>query len=116
MTTTTTASPTVGASLVRTGIDPGTVLPAARQIDEARPDKRVVRGRYGTSPALTRRQGEVLMLMAQGRTNGGIAQRLSITEKAVVQHTSHIYDALGLPPNSDDHRRVLAVILFLAQA
>ena len=64
-------------------------------------------------PTLTRRQREVLSLMAQGHTNAAIARRLSITEKAVVQHASHIYDALGLPPNGDDHRRVLAVIHFL---
>jgi DNA-binding NarL/FixJ family response regulator len=57
----------------------------------------------------------VLALMAEGRSNAAIAQRLSITEKAVVQHVSHIYDQLTLPPSNDDHRRVLAVIHHLSQ-
>lgn len=59
---------------------------------------------------LTPRQQEVLTLMAQGRSNSWIARQLSLTEKSVVQHTSHIYDALGLAPSDDDHRRVLAVL------
>jgi len=62
---------------------------------------------------LTRRQREVLALMAEGRSNARIAAELVLTEKAVVQHTSHIYDALGLPLTADDHRRVLAVIRYL---
>ncbi len=64
---------------------------------------------------LTERQHEVLTLMAQGRSNAAIAQRLTITEKAVVQHTSHIYDILGLAPGADDHRRVLAVLRYLSR-
>ncbi len=62
---------------------------------------------------LTRRQREVLALMAEGRSNAGIAAALFLTEKAVVQHTSNIYDALGLAVTTDDHRRVLAVIRHL---
>jgi DNA-binding NarL/FixJ family response regulator len=61
------------------------------------------------------RRREVLALIAEGRTNSGIARRLSITEKAVVAHTSGIYDALGLPVAEDDHRRVLAVVRYLAR-
>ncbi|WP_104179215.1 response regulator transcription factor [Arthrobacter sp. B0490] len=64
---------------------------------------------------LTRRQREVLSLMAEGRSNAGIASRLVVTEKAVVQHSSRIYEALGLPVAVDDHRRVLAVIRYLAR-
>jgi DNA-binding NarL/FixJ family response regulator len=64
---------------------------------------------------LTPRQTEVLGLMAEGRTNAAIARRLTITEKAVVGHASHIYDELGLPPSEDDHRRVLAVLRYLAR-
>lgn len=64
---------------------------------------------------LTPRQGEVLALMTEGRTNAAIARRLTITEKAVVGHISHIYDELGLPPAEDDHRRVLAVLRYLAR-
>jgi len=64
--------------------------------------------------ALTARQREVLALIAKGRSNGAIAAKLGISAKAVVQHVSRIYDALGLPPDPDDHRRVLAAIRFLA--
>lgn len=63
---------------------------------------------------LTPRQREVLALMAEGRSNAAIAAQLFLTTKAVVQHTSNIYDALELPNDADDHRRVLAVIRYLA--
>ncbi len=64
---------------------------------------------------LTPRQRQVLARMAAGRSNGSIARELSITEKAVVQHVSHIYDVLGLAPSSDEHRRVLAVVRYLTR-
>jgi len=64
---------------------------------------------------LTDRQREILALMAQGRSNAWIAEHLSITEKSVVQHVSHIYNELGLPPDVGDNRRVLAVLRYLAQ-
>ncbi|MHA6513481.1 response regulator [Tessaracoccus sp. Z1128] len=67
----------------------------------------------GAVVRLTRRQREVLALMAEGRSNTAIAASLVLTEKAVVQHTSHVYDALGIPVTTDDHRRVLAVIRYL---
>jgi DNA-binding NarL/FixJ family response regulator len=70
----------------------------------------------GVVGSLTSRQLEVLGLMAEGRSNARIASQLVLSEKAVVQHTSNIYDALGLPVDADDHRRVLAVIRFLADA
>jgi len=63
---------------------------------------------------LTPRQHEVLKLVAEGRSNGYIANELVITDKAVVQHTSRIYDALGLPSDDDAHRRVQAVLKYLA--
>ena len=69
----------------------------------------------GDVTQLTPRQQEVLSLMAEGRSNAWIASRLFLTEKAVVQHASRIYDALGLPVDADDHRRVLAVIRYLTQ-
>jgi DNA-binding NarL/FixJ family response regulator len=62
---------------------------------------------------LTNRQQEILALMAEGRSNGAIARRLSLTEKAVVNHISHIYDELSLPLSPEDHRRVLAVVHYL---
>lgn len=67
----------------------------------------------GVVRELTPRQREVLAYMAEGRSNAWIGHRLVLTEKAIVQHTSNIYDALGLPVAADDHRRVLAVIRYL---
>ena len=63
---------------------------------------------------LTDRQREVLELMAQGRSNASIAAELGVSEKAIVRHTSNIYDELGLGSSPDDHRRVLAVVRFLS--
>lgn len=63
---------------------------------------------------LTERQREVLALMAEGRSNLAIAERLMISQKAVVKHASQIYERLDLPHSPDDHRRVLAVGRFLA--
>lgn len=63
---------------------------------------------------LTPRQRTVLGLIAEGRSNAAIARELAIADKTVVQHTSQIYDQLGLPPSDDDHRRVLAVVRYLA--
>jgi DNA-binding NarL/FixJ family response regulator len=71
------------------------------------------RNRNGPLERLTPRQREVLALMAEGRSNAGIAERLFLSEKAVIKHVSHIYDALGLGASSDDHRRVLAVMRYL---
>ena len=59
---------------------------------------------------LTPREQEVLGLMAEGRTNGGIAKRLWLTEKTVEAHVRSILMKLGLPVNDDNHRRVLAVL------
>ncbi|GAA4111465.1 response regulator transcription factor [Nocardioides fonticola] len=63
---------------------------------------------------LTPRQREVLGLVAEGRSNVAIGERLCITEKAVVQHISNIYEALGLAAQPEDHRRVLAVLRYLS--
>jgi DNA-binding NarL/FixJ family response regulator len=62
---------------------------------------------------LTPREREVLELMAEGRSNQGIAQRLVVTERAVEKHVTSIFAKLRLPPASEDHRRVLAVLAFL---
>jgi DNA-binding NarL/FixJ family response regulator len=62
---------------------------------------------------LTPREREVLSLMAEGRTNGGIARRLWLTEKTVETHVRTILMKLGLSAGEDDNRRVLAVLAYL---
>jgi DNA-binding NarL/FixJ family response regulator len=62
---------------------------------------------------LSPREREVLGLMAEGRTNGAIAAKLVITERAVEKHVKSIFQKLRLPPAETDHRRVLAVLRFL---
>ncbi|WP_433724430.1 response regulator [Nocardia sp. CA-129566] len=63
--------------------------------------------------ALSTREREVLALMAEGRSNAGIARRLWVTEGTVEKHVRSILTKLNLPETGDDHRRVLAVITFL---
>ena len=62
---------------------------------------------------LSGREREVLELMAEGRSNAAIAQRLFISEKAVSKHTTSIFTKLGLAADQDDNRRVLAVLAYL---
>jgi serine/threonine-protein kinase PknK len=62
---------------------------------------------------LTAREREVLALMAEGRSNHGIAQRLVVTDGAVEKHVHSILGKLQLPAAEDSHRRVLAVLTFL---
>jgi DNA-binding NarL/FixJ family response regulator len=62
---------------------------------------------------LTPREREVLALMAEGRSNNGIAHRLFVTEGAVEKHVRSILQKLQLPETGDDHRRVLAVVTYL---
>jgi DNA-binding NarL/FixJ family response regulator len=62
---------------------------------------------------LTPREREVLELMAEGRSNAGIAERLVITERAVEKHVTSIFGKLRLPAAAEDHRRVLAVLAYL---
>jgi len=69
----------------------------------------------GAISALSPREREVLSLMAEGRSNSAIAQRLVITERAVAKHTASIFLRLGLQPSDDDNRRVLAVIAYLGR-
>jgi DNA-binding NarL/FixJ family response regulator len=71
--------------------------------------------RLGDDPlgALTPREREVLGLMAEGRSNQGIAGRLVVTERAVEKHVTSIFSKLNLPAATADHRRVLAVLAYL---
>ena len=62
---------------------------------------------------VTPREREVLELMAEGRSNQGIADRLEISERGVQKHVTSIFEKLGIPAGADDHRRVLAVLTFL---
>jgi DNA-binding NarL/FixJ family response regulator len=90
--------------IVRGGsvIDPALVqeLVAAKRVDDPLNE-------------LTQREREVLALMAEGRSNAGIAKGLFVTEGTVEKHVRSIFMKLPLPATEDDHRRVLAVITFL---
>ena len=90
--------------IVRGGsiVDPALVqqLVAAQRVDDPLDD-------------LTPREREVLALMAEGRSNAGIARRLWVTEGTVAKHVHSILAKLRLPEADDDHRRVLAVVTFL---
>jgi DNA-binding NarL/FixJ family response regulator len=75
----------------------------------------LVKARRGDDPLadLTAREREVLALMAEGRSNAGIAGQLWLAEGTVEKHVRHILAKLRLPETRDDHRRVLAVVTFL---
>jgi DNA-binding NarL/FixJ family response regulator len=62
---------------------------------------------------LTDRERQILALMAEGRSNAGVAKILTVTEKTVEFHVSSIFSKLGLEPSDGDHRRVLAVLAYL---
>jgi DNA-binding NarL/FixJ family response regulator len=83
-------------------VDPALVqeLVAARRVDDP-------------LAGLTAREREVLALMAEGRSNGGIARQLWVTEGTVEKHVHSILNKLRLPETDQDHRRVLAVVRFL---
>lgn len=83
-------------------IDPDVV---ARMLGRTRRDNPV--------DELTPRRLEVLALMAQGYSNARIARELVVTEKAVARNIAFIFDTLQLPPEPDNHRRVLAVVQYL---
>jgi DNA-binding NarL/FixJ family response regulator len=70
-------------------------------------------GKRTKTGRLSPRELQVLALMAEGRSNAAIGQRLSITEKAVSKHAAGIFVKLDLVPSDDDNRRVLAVLAYL---
>jgi len=83
-------------------IDPALVreLVSARRVDDPLED-------------LSPRELEVLALMAEGRSNAGIARAISVTDGTVKKHVHSILNKLRLPETEDDHRRVLAVVAYL---
>jgi DNA-binding NarL/FixJ family response regulator len=76
---------------------------------------RLVGRRRRSSPidSLTKRETEVLSLIAEGRSNAGVARELVVTVAAVERHVTSIFDKLGLSQSPDQHRRVLAVLNYL---
>ena len=64
--------------------------------------------------SLTRRERQVLAIMAEGRSNVAIADRLGVSASAVEKHIHSIFEGLGLEPSEHDHRRVRAVVAYLA--
>jgi len=72
-----------------------------------------VRRRIDPLAPLSERERDVLALMAEGRSNAGIARRLWVTEGTVEKHVRSILAKLNLPEAEEDHRRVLAVVTFL---
>src|SRR3954467_14105745 len=83
-------------------LDPEVV---ARLLDSARDE--------GPLATLTVREREVLELVAEGRSNSAIGERLAVTERAVKKHVTSIFAKLELPPDEDDNRRILAVLAYL---
>ena len=69
----------------------------------------------GPLDSLTERERQVLGLMAEGKTNRGIAGELFVSERAVERHVTAIFGKLGLPSGAGDHRRVLAVLAYLEE-
>ncbi|GAA3716766.1 response regulator transcription factor [Nonomuraea antimicrobica] len=75
--------------------------------------RRLLRRRRDPIERLSPREREVLALMAEGRSNTAIARALVVSEAAVGKHIGNILSKLDLPPDEDDHRRVLAVVTYL---
>ncbi len=67
----------------------------------------------GPLDSLTPRERQVLALIAEGRSNGGIAHDLVVTVAAIERHVTGIFDKLGLHQSPEEHRRVLAVLTYL---
>ena len=110
------------ATCSRTGDQPGglhSCAPARRRGRlRSRPAGRLAPAHEGPSAddplnSLTPREREVLELVAEGRSNKGIGERLVITERAVQKHVTSIFMKLGLPQSDDDHRRILAVLAYV---
>jgi DNA-binding NarL/FixJ family response regulator len=104
-------------------LDVDEFLDALRRVAEGGSalDPEVVAGLLATRredpfAALTPREREVLALVAEGRTNAGIARALWLTERTVESHVRSVLGKLDLPDSDEDHRRVLAVLAYLRTA
>jgi DNA-binding NarL/FixJ family response regulator len=111
----------VGYLLKERVADPRDFVDAVRRVAEGGTalDPEVVRqlvARRGPLAELTPREREVLGLMAEGRSNSGIAAALVISESAVEKHVGRIFDKLAIPGSGPDHRRVLAVLAYLRES
>jgi DNA-binding NarL/FixJ family response regulator len=96
-------------------LTPFPALPTAHPADDAfRPTLRLV-PTHPADPvrALTRRERQVLGLIAEGRSNNAICGELFISPKTLERHVQHIFAKLELPPSADQHRRVRAVLAWL---
>lgn len=97
------------AGALRTVADGGTVI-------DPEVVRQLLRRRRDPLARLTPREREVLALVAEGRSNAAIARALFVSEAAVAKHIASILAKLDLPPDADDHRRVLAVLTYLRAA
>ena len=111
----------IGYLLKERVADTGDFVAAVRRVAEGGTalDPEVVRqlvARRGPLSELTAREREVLALMAEGKSNAGVAAELVVTESAVEKHVKSIFGKLRLPPGEGENRRVLAVLAFLRDA
>ena len=103
-------APTIADTLTRIGDGEIVIEPmlAKRLVERPRAERKDL------VAALSERETDVLKLVAEGRSNGGIAGQLFVTPKAVEKHIANIFGKLGLHADvSEDHRRVLAVLTYL---
>jgi DNA-binding NarL/FixJ family response regulator len=92
--------------------DGGTVIDPALVQDLVRTRRK----QHDPFETLTAREREFLALMAEGRSNSGIARQIWVAEATVEKHVHSILGKLDLPDSSDDHRRVLAVLAYLSSS
>jgi serine/threonine-protein kinase PknK len=91
----------------------GRVAAGGSVVDPALIQELITARRDGVLSQLTARERDVLALMAEGRSNAGIAHQLWVAERTVEKHVHSILARMQLPDTADDHRRVLAVLAYL---